>query len=405
MTDTEIRDVLVRATADVRTPPDLLDRVRAGGRRRVVRRRTLLAAALTTAAAGSTAVVLRGAAGRSGLPASPRLSLPTRGDLAGDAAYLRRVVAVWRSYVGTGGMIGEPHVAWAVTTPAGPVAVVSSRSRGASGYGWTGFVAGDRVLSLEALEAGVTNTEAVLAGPRRDVLVVVDGGRSLAYSPDFSYGSDGRVRRTFRPVVLDRDGVFVATVPAQPDRLRTALRAGTIGVRPASTIDREPVYPKIDRLLPGREIAWGDDAMVSQAMIDRWDLRQLPGYGDPYGFHHGTPGTFWFIRGSTPDRRRFVVQTQVLDADVRLFRTLSTSIAAKPVYLGLLALSERIPVLRVRLPQAQGVVVAAERAALRYRTGSTDWLPVSGDAALLPASAGELEVSKPGERSFRVPLR
>jgi hypothetical protein len=53
MTDTDIRDALTAATRHIAAPPDLLDRVHAGGRRRVVRRRTVLAAGLATAAAGA----------------------------------------------------------------------------------------------------------------------------------------------------------------------------------------------------------------------------------------------------------------------------------------------------------------------------------------------------------------
>src|SRR4051812_15558164 len=61
-------------------------------------------------------------------PPFARLRRPTRGDLARDAAYLDRVVAAWRARVGDDTMVGRPHVAWAVSTPAGPVAVVSSRA-------------------------------------------------------------------------------------------------------------------------------------------------------------------------------------------------------------------------------------------------------------------------------------
>ncbi|MEV4410200.1 hypothetical protein AB0J66_49245, partial [Actinoplanes sp. NPDC049598] len=52
MTDTDIRQALTRATDHLESPPDLLDRVRAGGRRRVVRRRTLIGGGLAVGAAG-----------------------------------------------------------------------------------------------------------------------------------------------------------------------------------------------------------------------------------------------------------------------------------------------------------------------------------------------------------------
>jgi hypothetical protein len=407
MTETEIRDVLERATSDVTTPPDLLDRVRAGGRRRMIRRRTVLAAGAATVAAGSGAGLLGGLRGHDPGPAFARLTLPTRGDLAGDTAYLRRAAARWRDHVGGDSMIGEPHVSWALSTPAGPVAVVASRVMSGPGQpaGWTGFVDGDRVTGVEALRPGVPNTEVLLAGRDRDVLVAVDGGRHLEYSPDFGYDEQGRVRRTFRPVILDADGVLVARVPSQISRLRTALRHDHAPVRPAGLdgIASGPV-PLLTRLLPGRERAWGDDATLAPDVLDRWELRNRAAYLDEYGVHHGTPGTHWCVRGGTLDGHRFLVQTLVLDSDVRIFRTVSATTTGTPVYLGLLNSSETVPVIRVRLPNSLGVVVAAEGARLRYRGGSADWLVVAGDAALLPDAARELEVTQRRGRTFRVPL-
>lgn len=403
MTDIEIRDVLGRATDDLQPPPDLLERVRTGGRRRVARRRTVLAAAVATAAAGTGAAV----SARSGHDALPyaRLHRPTRGDMAGDTAFLDQVAGIWRARLGADTILGRPHVAWAMSTPAGPVAVVSSRAMPGHGrpYGWTGFVSGEHVVSVEALRPGVVNSEALLAGPDRSTLVVVDGGRPLSFSSDLRYDAGGRVGRVFRPVTLDADGVMVVPVVPQPDRIRTALRTGTTAVRPAGV---EPPSPPalLSRLLPGRERAWGDDAAVSPELLAAWELRQRDVYGDPYGVHGGPPGTYWCIRGSTADARRVLVQTLVLDQDVRVFRTVSATTTGTPVYLGLLNSPETIAVLRVRLPDSLGVVVAASGATLRYRTASADWLTVTGDAALLPAAARFLEVTPPGGRMFRVPL-
>jgi hypothetical protein len=47
-------------------------------------------------------------------------------------------------------------------------------------------------------------------------------------------------------------------------------------------------------------------------------------------------------------------------------------------------------------------VVAAEGAALRYRAQNGPWLPVGGDAALLPDAADEVEVTGAGGRTVRV---
>jgi hypothetical protein len=50
----------------------------------------------------------------------------------------------------------------------------------------------------------------------------------------------------------------------------------------------------------------------------------------------------------------------------------------------------------MKLPDGQGWVVADRGATLRQRTGDGPWQAAGRDAALLPAAANEVEVTRPG---------
>jgi hypothetical protein len=54
--------------------------------------------------------------------------------------------------------------------------------------------------------------------------------------------------------------------------------------------------------------------------------------------------------------------------------------------------SASLPV-RLRLPDDQGVLVAAEGSALSYRVGDGQWQDAGRDAALLPATATDVQVT------------
>ncbi|RSM39766.1 hypothetical protein DMB66_57905 [Actinoplanes sp. ATCC 53533] len=409
MTDTDIRTALEQATGELRTAPDLLDRVRAGGQRRVVRRRTALAAGLATIAAGSTAGVLLAGGGGATPVASPLLDRPTRGDLRRDQRFLDQVRRAWRANLGDVSVRGEPHVVWAGLAPhVNRAAVVAQRvpQRVASpvgqiSYGLTGFVeettAGLRVISLEEMLTGATNAAAALLGPERDVLMVLDDGRDVRYSPALSYAADGKVDRSFAPLDFRvHDGVAFEAIQARPTAIRVALRAEV----PDSRGDRSVGLANISQLIddagrggpypgPERQVWSLAGAHEAPAANDPWDLEVRDGYHDQYGYQLVPPAGTWYIRGATADRRQFVVQTLTgTDDRIRLFLSLGTP---DPVLLGFPALAAPLPV-RVRLPDGQGVVVAGA-GKLRYRVARGDWLPIAGYAALLPAAAREVEVT------------
>jgi hypothetical protein len=302
-------------------------------------------------------------------------------------------------------------VTWAGRTPAGPVALVAQRTRprvvsdlGQIEYGLTGWVTpdagGGRVDSMESLLTGAANAAAVLAAP--GVLVVLDEGGPVAFSPDLGYGPDGAVRRSFRPVRFGADGAAVLRGPEPALRTGGGARVDHVRVTPAAGERTEPRVTIAESTLPCAAAAWPAGGGVP----DGWDLRGDGRYDDVFGVHlFRTGDVMWFLRGATADGRRFVVQTLTVgDRRDRLFLLLGRpDERPEPVYLGTVDPAAPLPV-RVRLPGRQGVVVAAESAALRYRAGAGAWLPVSGDAALLPAAATEAEVTRPGRPPQRVPL-
>ncbi|MFC8618156.1 hypothetical protein ACFT9M_17305 [Micromonospora purpureochromogenes] len=49
--------------------------------------------------------------------------------------------------------------------------------------------------------------------------------------------------------------------------------------------------------------------------------------------------------------------------------------------------------MRLRLPDEQGILVAAEGATFSYRVGTGKWRDAGRDAALLPADATEVRVT------------
>lgn len=417
--DTDIRAALADATDGLSAAPDLLHRVREGGHRRVVRRRTLLAAGVATVAAGSGASVLLSGDREPTTPdvASPFLDSPTRGDLRDDTAFGAEIRAVWGRHVaGIPGLRGEPHIIWAgATFDGGRAAAVAQRIRqrvvspvGQIAYGVMGFLEqtprGLEAISLEEMTTQAEIAPAVLLGTPRTTVLVLDDGRRLEYSENRDYAADGRVSRTFQPLRFERDGAEVLFTEPQTNWIRLGLRAGVPGAdggrfvqlanlsQLAEARQRRGSWRslRIDRLLPGGSLDWPD----------AWHIATHEGYGDPYGYDFPVGDVSCRIRGVAAGSK-FSLETVTLDdMRIRLFLMVDRP---EPQFRGFVDLAARLPV-QVRLPGGRGVVVAAEGAALRYRAGGGSWLPVRGDAALLPDAATEVEVTPPGGRSGTVVL-
>ncbi|MGK5685415.1 hypothetical protein [Actinoplanes sp. URMC 104] len=400
MTDTDIREVLTRAAGDLSPAPDLLDRVRAGGNRRAVRRRTVLGGALAVAAAGAGVPVARHRGGT--VPVGRRV----RGDLAHDRGLIERFERAVRG-----------RVFWIGATPAGPVAGFTMPAEpGWEQQGFAELVDGRPQPGGNTLvvPAGRMGPAALLAGPDRDVLVVLTGDVPVALSEGFEIDAAGRIDRTFVPLRAT-DGAVVRRIAAPDRTVPIALRPGNASdpvwltnieaVVPASTaLNRLP--ERIEQRLPG--------AGEPPARTEWWDVTRRDGYLDPYGYHVWTGPTEWHLTGATADGRRLVVQTVALDGRARaLWMAGRDDEKPRVNYLGMLddglstdavdGFGETYPILHARLPHGLGVAVAALNCRLRYRVrGEGTWLPAAGDAAVIPAAASELEVQPRHGRATRV---
>ncbi|MGW4498577.1 hypothetical protein ACWENR_08160, partial [Micromonospora sp. NPDC004336] len=405
--ENDVRGVLRRVTDDLAGPPTLLDDVRRGGRRRQRRRRAVLAAVCAAVVAvpvgGAIHFAGRGTGGVTVGVASPLFDAPTRGDLAGDEEYLRQVRQAWRQRVegmesegGRPDAGGEPRVVWAGNTPAGPAAYVAQRitvtRSTAPGddrlIGYAGFVEptadGPRVMTMRGMNEGMDgNSAAVLLGPRRDVLVVLDAGYPVDFSPTFRYAPDGRVERTFQRVTF-RDGAAVLPVPPQRDRVTVALVGVPLNTETAVEItnaddvlfpDKEKAGPEprwVTSTLPGAEQVWGGDpAEVVKGA--QW-RNALAAYEDPGGAHLAGDAPLLAVHGATPDGRRLLLRTVQFDDDpARAVALLARGDAPfQPAASGFVDWKAPLPV-RLRLPDGQGVLVVAEGATLSYRVGA-GWL-------------------------------
>jgi hypothetical protein len=276
---------------------------------------------------------------------------------------------------------------------------------------------GPAVLPIQALmrEDPLFFSSAMVVGPARDVLVVVDTGRPVELSTAYTYDADGRVVRTFRPLEFT-DGAAVARVPGQVPRITLALRHGGDADRDqvelanfdqlaygGRTNIQHPEY--LDRSLPGWQAAWPADTPAREEAKRSWGRSGLARWYDPFSMLRAPDVSEWFLWGATPDGRRLVVQTMPHSDDpLRLLVTVGPAGGAEPEVRFAGFLDDPVLPIRVRLPQGQGVVVAANGATLRYRAGSSDWLPVTGDAALLPDAATAVQVTPPGGKATTVRL-
>ncbi|MEU1588073.1 hypothetical protein [Micromonospora sp. NPDC005710] len=418
MNDSDVRGILHRATDDLVSPPGLLAEVRRGGRRRVVRRRAVLAAVCAAVVAVPVAGVLDlpGDAGDAQF-ASPLLDEPTRGDLAADDGYRRQVREAWRR-----GMKeaddrprGEPNIVWAGNTPAGRAAYVAQGTT----YGMTvGFVKptadGLRVGTLTQVTDSDTDglEQAALLGPKRDVLLLLDFGQPVEFSPQLRYAPDGKVERTFESVVF-RDGAAVLSVPPQRTKVTIALSRTPVQQKNMIHIDgtSEILFPGNEdrpaprlfrRTLPGAEQVWGIDPAVKEVNAPTEAIAE---YLDPVGAHVHNGSPLLWVYGATPDGRRLLVETvQYDDGPSYVIALLAgRQLPFEAVASTTADWSAPLPV-RLRLPDDQGVVVAAEGSALSYRVGDGQWQAAGRDAALLPSTATEIRVTDTTGTTTAVPV-
>lgn len=438
----ELRTALRAHTADVTAPPGLAADVRRGAARRRLRTRL-------TVAATPLAVIAAVAAGAVALPrltydapdpesvaaalsGSERtlLSQATEGDLAGDESYLTAVTEAWqrshrRSPNADRGifdhMLGSPTVVWAGRTPAGPAAVVVQvadlrehdnlqleRQGPALLWGYVGpGPDGVPALAADAYPVpGAPDVEGALIGPARRVLLVADRGRPVEVSFARTYTGDGYARRDWRPLRF-AGGVAVVAVPdgTAAGQVRLRPRGGYAEVGNQTDVPADPGAASDDRLQwldPGAFPVWPVGADPAAG----WDGR-LPDEQAVTTFFDGvldgrvpitwpevglSGSSLWYAAGTTADGSRVVAGERQLDADPsRVYAVLRSPAGRVEVVARETDTSAVLPV-RLRLPRAQGWLVAAKGAELSWRTGSGEWAPVGRDAALLPAVATEARV-------------
>ncbi|MFF0154065.1 hypothetical protein [Micromonospora sp. NPDC005203] len=407
MNDTDVREILQRATDDLVSPAGLLGAVRRGGRRRVVRRRAVLAAVCAAVVAIPVAGGLRLAGEGGDAPVvAPLFDEPTRGDLAADDGYLRQVREAWERHlkqIGEGTR-GEPHVVWAGNTPAGPAAYVAGDTTNDRSVGFVEPTAdGPRIGTLTRLDDSGTDglEQATLLGSQRDVLLVLDFGQAVEFSAELRYLPGGKVERTFTPVAF-RDGAAALSVPPQRTKLTVALartpvsRMNALHIGNTSLIlfpdgkDR-PASPLLRHTLPGTEQVWGVDPAAEEVSAP---AEAIADYLDPVGVHTHNGSPRLSVYGATPDGRRLLVETIQYDDDPsRVIALLAgRNLPFEAVASATVDWRAPLPV-RLRLPDNQGAFVAAEGSALSYRVGDGQWQDAGRNAALLPASATDVRVT------------
>ncbi len=406
--DSDVRAALHRATDHLTTPPSLLSDVRQGGRRKVVRRRALLGVGLAIAATASVGGALRLSETGEVLDlSSPLLDEPTRGDLAGDEAYLRQVRDAWRRKV-KGGR-GEPHVVWAGRTPVGPAAYVAQATatnpvvvepggfRLVANAGFAEPTAtGPQVIQFTSVnESGLDGVpQAVLLGADRDVLLVLDRGDPVEFSPELRYTADGRIERNFEHVAF-MDGAAALRVPPQRTRITFALARSPVRQENRVFVANDLPYqetpqPRINSYtLPGAERVWGNDPQAVMKQYFRWE-GDAGAFIDPVGTHRPGASPLLTVYGATPDGQRlFVVTLQYDDDPCRVLALLARAdVPLRPVASGFVDWQANLPV-RLSLPDGQGIVVAAEGKQIGYRLNGVEHV-AGRDAALLPANATDV---------------
>jgi hypothetical protein len=421
----EIEDLMNEATAGLHPSPTLLHDVRKGGQRRRRTRRVVTAA-------GTAGLVAVGVLGY------PLVSAPTftqhyagtlfdgrvHGDLKADPAFLRDAVTAWNASHKTSGnasrgifqdLRGEAHVVWAGTTPAGNAALVEQDAflhrhgdiqlKHEGIYSLLGFIGagadGKPVVVGDTYPTdrgdGV-ETNAWFVDPARTVLAVAENGGDFGVSTGWIY--DTKVHRDFTPIPhQDGVGVVHLTKPATsavhvahlPVRGITDMRV-IAGAEQLSTNYQAFTLPWRDKIvLAGAAAGTGNALQTFAKTLNTQILDQasIVGYGS------------WSVRGATPDGRQFLASEIRLENDPsHAYALVGTDLVAGPQ----IDPHTVLPV-AVALPDAQGWVVAAIGATLKYRIRSGAWVSAGRDAALLPASATAVQVTAKGGAPVVVNLR
>lgn len=453
MTETELKQRLSADVDSVEAPPDLLDRARAGGARRLRRRRFIAvgAIALTSVVVGGVAVTAPTVLDhRTDPPVASRpgegdpyaflMNGPTRGDLAGDTAYLRQVLEVWRSSHGKSinhdrgifdHLQGDAKVAWAGNTPGGRAAIVVENSdlRNHSNVqlyhegvaALVGYVGDDKdgkpaVIGDDYPVPGATQQVGFVVEKNgtKALVVLQMPGKPIGVSMGRTYAEDGSVKRTYTPLTFrDRVSVVQLATGQNLAGLKLNRMPGT-GYSNLSIVnaDLNAAPPET----AGDQRLWGDFAQDADLLWPMSDganrLREaannvfnetIGDAGDPNA--NGTAFSIWTGYGVTANGTAVYIGEQALDSDpTHVYAVLKPKTGkARIVPGGVPDASAALPV-AIELPDDQGWAVARKDAQLSYRYDGGAWSPARPNALLVPAGAhAEVKVEAGGKTDV-VPL-
>ena len=115
---------------------------------------------------------------------------------------------------------------------------------------------------------------------------------------------------------------------------------------------------------------------------------------DAVGHHTVGSHPYLTVYGATPDGRRLLVETIQYDDDpARHLLMLAPPDGQFTVVAAAFVAAGSPEPVRLRLPDGQGTLLAAEGASLRYRVAGGAWQDAGRNAALLPADATEADIS------------
>jgi hypothetical protein len=449
MDTTELTSALREATDDLEPRADFAAAVLSGGRRRRVRGRIALGAALagTAAVAVAAAVVVPHqlaapppGEGPDGPGKVANLLDFSGGDLIRNEEVRRLAIAGWQDSIGhtpanargvLNNRVGEPHIYWAGTTPAGPAALVTqlvtlpdddtlaAPDRGQE-VPVVGLLAtnpddlgdasakpelellGVQVQTLEQGSVGyfvLPDDRTVLAVEEKGVEVNTDA--ATYESASIRVGADGVSRREWTRMAPG-DGVALTRLPSGTSPRNVRIVAGTAGADPNEGEQKMGAHLPLqfaaeyagrrasrvpDRGLPWQPRDWGfldqDWKLPRPGRVLFQDALRTSGLLDPASYEDRNVG--WLAAGGIDGERYVLVGTeQELDNPAYLFMVvLRADFSVERVTReGQVDPNSELPV-AVRLPDGAGWVVAADpNRELRYRTGTQWSAPVSGTVAI-----------------------
>jgi len=431
----ELSTRLHDAAAGVEPAPDFAAAVLRGGQARRQRRRLAVAASavavVALVASGAFALTRDHQEAQVG---DPRVTQPTRGDLAGDDTFRQAAIAAWQRSRTTSASalnakyetIGGPHVYWAGSTPAGPAAIVLQqvdlRPEPDSAPDWEGATTVEALVATDPADGQLKvvaddwspHPEQQLGfgakfGPGDRTVLIETSEQTLFFSEGVELRNHRLVRDWQQVPVLD--GVAQVQLPADADPAGVLVVARETKPGPEDTkssnallLTRAAVYRSMGSSLtigedfyppptglrwPGRYLSVGDP--VDQREVDRTYTENVFGKlptGDWCSF-----GGSWWVAATLPDGTIAVLSDVQADANpARLYGLLIRPDGSTEVYdAGEVDAGAPLPA-RFRLPGGKGWLVADDGKTISYRTETGGWQDAGSNAALLPDDAVEAKV-------------